>query len=64
VVRVDDTYVYRTPQGITCVGVTVALIQPGGRSELLVGTARVRDDVYRTYVDAVLDATNRRLPWA
>jgi len=60
-IRVEDTYEYTTPQGIICVGATVTLVRGTGGTERLVGTSPMRDDAYRTYINAVLDATNRRL---
>jgi diguanylate cyclase (GGDEF)-like protein len=60
-VRVEETYEFTTPQGIPCVGATVALDRDGEPPESLVGAAAIRGDVYRAYVNAVLDAMNRRL---
>jgi IMP dehydrogenase len=61
-IRVQETYSYTSPQGLACVGATVALTRDAGRvTEVLVGTAPLRGDVHRTYVNAVLDATNRRI---
>jgi diguanylate cyclase (GGDEF)-like protein len=58
---VEETYEYTTPRGVTCVGATVGLRYPDGATERLVGASPVGDDVHRTYINAVLDATNRRL---
>lgn len=60
-VRVQDTYEFHTPQGLTCVGATISLHRPDGHNETLVGAAAVRNDLYITYIHAVLDAANRRL---
>ncbi len=60
--RVEETYEYTTPQGMQCVGVTVTLSRPDSTaSERLVGAAVLREDRPRSYINAVLDATNRRL---
>lgn len=58
---VEDTYEYTTPHGIACVGATVVLTPPSGAPERLVGAAPIREDTHRGYVNAVLDAANRRM---
>lgn len=60
-VLVEETYEFTTPRGILCVGATVVLTREDGTTERLVGTAPVLGDVCRTYINAVLDATNRRM---
>ncbi|HEU4751493.1 MAG TPA: GGDEF domain-containing protein, partial [Armatimonadota bacterium] len=60
-VVVEETYEYSTPQGLSCVGATISMRFPDGHVEHLVGASAIRGDIYRTYVNAVLDATNRRL---
>jgi IMP dehydrogenase len=62
-IRVEETYEYTTPQGLTCVGATVALKRVNGAESLerLVGVSAVRGDLHRSYINAVLDALNRRL---
>lgn len=60
-ISVDETYEYATPQGLACVGVTVTVTRPGPSLERLVGAAPLGSDTYRSYINAVLDATNRRL---
>jgi hypothetical protein len=59
--QIEDTYEYATPHGLPCVGATVTLRRGDEAPERLVGAAPVRGDIYRTYINAVLDATNRRL---
>lgn len=59
--EVEDTYEYSTPHGLACVGATVVLTPPSAPPERLVGAAPVREDEHRAYVNAVLDAANRRL---
>ncbi len=58
---IEETYEFTTPQGLECVGATVSLEHDSRPAERLVGTCPVRDDLHRTYIHAVLDATNRRL---
>jgi hypothetical protein len=58
--EVEETYEYQTPAGIPCVGATVTL-ELAGATERLIGAVPVRDDPYRAYLAAVLDAANRRL---
>ena len=60
-ISVEETYEYATPQGLACVGVTVTVTRPGPSLERLVGAAPLGSDTYRSYINAVLDATNRRL---
>ncbi len=60
-IEVTETYEFTTPQGVACVGATVEIDGGNGAVERLVGTSPVRGDVLRTYIHAVLDATNRRL---
>ena len=59
-VQIEETYEYSTPRGMPCVGATINLVSPLG-TERLIGVVPVRDDLYRAYISAVLDATNRRL---
>jgi IMP dehydrogenase len=59
-VEIEETYEYATPRGMACVGATIQLVSPLG-TERLIGVVPVRDDLYRAYISAVLDATNRRL---
>jgi diguanylate cyclase (GGDEF)-like protein len=59
-VQIEETYEYATPRGMACVGATIQLVSALG-SERLIGVVPVRDDLYRAYISAVLDATNRRL---
>ena len=60
-IQVEETYEFTTPRGILCVGATIALTREDGTTERLIGTAPVLGDVCRTYINAVLDATNRRM---
>jgi IMP dehydrogenase len=60
-IEVDDTYEYTTPHGLPCVGATVTLYQDAEPPDCLVGTSPIRDDAHRSYINVVLDATNRRL---
>lgn len=59
-VHIEETYEYVTPQGMACVGATIQLISALG-TERLIGVVPVKDDPYRAHINAVLDATNRRL---
>jgi diguanylate cyclase (GGDEF)-like protein len=59
--QIEDTYEYTTPHGLPCVGATVTLRRGDEEPERLVGASAIRGDIYRTYINAVLDATNRRL---
>ncbi len=60
-IQVEETYEYTTPRGLLCVGATILLVRDDGATERLIGTAPVLGDVCRTYINAVLDATNRRM---
>jgi IMP dehydrogenase len=59
--RLEEVYEYSTQRGLACVGVTVVAAPAGGPSERLVGAAALREDTGRSYINAVLDAVNRRM---
>jgi IMP dehydrogenase len=59
-IEIEDTYEYSTPHGLSCVGATVKLTRDSA-SEDLVGSSAVRGDLYRSYINVILDATNRRI---
>lgn len=61
ILRLEEIYEYTTPRGLECVGATILLERPGEAAERLVGASAVRGDRNRAYINAVLDATNRRL---
>lgn len=60
-IKIEDTYEFTTPHGIACVGATISLTRPGESPERLVGASPIREDGHRGYINAILDATNRRL---
>lgn len=60
-VEVEDTYEYTTPHGMSCVGATISLARGSQPPDRLIGASPIRDDAHRTYINAILDATNRPL---
>ena len=60
-IDVEETYEYETPQGISCVGATISVARSAGGTERLVGASPLRGDLHRSYINAVLDAANRRV---
>lgn len=60
-IDVEETYEYETPQGLSCVGATIAVARAAGSTERLVGASPLRGDLHRSYINAVLDAVNRRV---
>jgi IMP dehydrogenase len=60
-IEIEDTYEFTTPHGIACVGATISLTRAGASPERLVGASPIREDAHRGYINAILDATNRRL---